>query len=159
MLFFEALRAPRSATKPTAIVQICKIFISVGQATGLSHTGGSAVPVGISASDTSREPVLRDVRGRRMGPWTDRTRYGSAWPPSYCRLHNRVSGPEIVKFEGLDGPSSYRKTHWKGWGAKHPTFSNGFRGRGGPLRPQHRRFPARKLDCVTLRKSFVIDLT
>ncbi len=30
-----------------------------------------------------------------------------------------LAGPEIVDFWGLNGPS-YRKAHWKRWGAKPP---------------------------------------
>jgi hypothetical protein len=45
-----------------------------------------------------------------------------------------LAGPEIVEIWGLHG-LSYRKTHWKRWGARPPTFSNWFCGRRGPFRP------------------------
>ncbi len=43
-----------------------------------------------------------------------------------------LAGPEIVDFGVYTGPS-YRKTHWKGWGASPPTFSSVFCGRRGPF--------------------------
>ncbi len=33
----------------------------------------------------------------------------------------------------VEAARSYRKTHWKRWGAKPPTVSNGFCGRRGPF--------------------------
>ncbi len=42
-------------------------------------------------------------------------------------------------------------THWKRWGAKPPHhFQWVLRLEGGPLDPQNRRFPARKLYCVAM---------
>ncbi len=54
--------------------------------------------------------------------------------PEYLRLCNRASGPEIVDL--INTALSYRKTHWKRWGAKPPTFSTGPCGRRGQLRPR-----------------------
>ena len=52
------------------------------------------------------------------------------------------AGAEIVDFAGLSG-TSYRKTHWKRWGASPPTFSDLFYSKRGRLDSQNRRFPAR----------------
>ncbi len=52
MRFFEALSAPpKNSNETHRYFANPEIPISVGQAAGLSHTGGSAAPVGIAASE------------------------------------------------------------------------------------------------------------
>ncbi len=65
----------------------------------------------------------------REGPWT-------SFIDRYSRLLNRAAGPEIIHLGGLSG-TLYRKTHWKGWGPKTPTFSSGLSGRRWPFGDVH----------------------
>ncbi len=69
-----------------------------------------------------------------------------AWAPSTlltCIGLNIVNGPIVrdlgkyagYRYFGVETATSYRQAHWKGWGASTPTFSSGFCGRRGPLRP------------------------
>ncbi len=59
-------------------------------------------------------------------------------------LCGRTSGPEIVHFGGINGPS-YRKTHW----ASPPPFPMCFAVGGGRLDPKSKRFPARSHNEAT----------
>ncbi len=76
----------------------------MGQATGLRHTGGAAVPVGVAASDRGPVYLGFKIRGRR----------------------SPILGVAATYF--LPKPTG------KGGGAKPPTFSRGFFGGRGPLR-------------------------
>ncbi len=69
------------------------------------------------------------------------------WDALNCRLLNEDSGPEIVDFADLNGPS-YRKTHWKRWGGSPPTFCNGFCGKRGP---NHEQFPGPEAPLSNLK--------